>query len=468
MPSALELQLQSRREQQQQQLQTPRPVAFGQSQSQNIPPVHWQSSLFSDGLDGSADPRLTSTLNHSSSPAPQTWPDTPSHGSQIFNGAFGIGFDSSGSGGLTESSSSLARGLNVEPALNFSRAQTVSMDLSPAFMKNIRSTPNLTVEGKEALDNYLQAPTLSERLALHFTQNIITQSLLQQILDNRQASWDVSVSLKKVIAKYAKAYVLSSTAKFYIKCTPSPESGDPCAIGSWVFARTEDSALRASNVKDLPSEDEITSNSVLKSAVSRAITQAHAALKDQIIATTAHSPKQQLPAEVCDLGTLAQSVIAGSQVIPSSLALMYRLAVMRNVIDNENSSNARDFWPQVDTEMGNLLGVGKNPPKPEQDIISDFQLVYEMDIEKYGRPRVKPTNIGDPSYEWTRWVKTLNSLASRATVSESEGTGKANGGGKRKRKAKDVGGGRKRVTAAGAGSDEDEDPDDDDEQETNS
>ncbi|KAJ3987167.1 hypothetical protein F5890DRAFT_1551694 [Lentinula detonsa] len=442
MPSALELQLQSRREQQQQQLQAPRPVAFGQSQSQNIPPVHWQSSLFSDGLDDSAGPRLTSTLNHSSSPAPQTWPDTPSHGSRIFNGAFGIGFDSSGSGGLTESSSSLAWGLNVEPALNFSRAQTVSMDLSPAFMKNIRSTPNLTVEGKEALDNYLQAPTLSERLALHFTQNIITQSLLQQILDNRQASWDVSVSLKKVIAKYAKAYVLSSTAKFYIKCTPSP---DKIII----------SALRASNVKDLPSEDEITSNSVLKSAVSRAITQARAALKDQIIATTAHSPKQQLPAEVCDLGTLAQSVIAGSQVIPSSLALMYRLAVMRNVIDNENSSNARDFWPQVDTEMGNLLGVGKNPPKPEQDIISDFQLVYEMDIEKYGRPRVKPTNIGDPSYEWTRWVKTLNSLASRATVSESEGTGKANGGGKRKRKAKDVGGGRKRVTAAGAGSDED-------------
>ncbi|KAJ3727979.1 hypothetical protein C8R42DRAFT_639042 [Lentinula raphanica] len=445
MPSALEIQLQARREQQQQIVQTPRHGSnpLGHSQTGNLPRTHQRSSLFSDDFEnsglGPAGLSESSSLNHSS-PASQSWLNTPSHGNQSFPGfANGFGSDGISATGVGFDFEGSRAGSNF----NFTGAQTVTMDLSSAFMERLKSMANLTPEAKGVLNRYLEAPTLAERLALHFTQNLVTQSLLQQLADNREASWEVSVSLKKVIAKHAKAFVLSSTAKFYIKCTPSP---DQILV----------SALRTSNLKDLPDEDDFAANAVLKSAVSHSLTQARSMLKDQIVATTSQCAKGQLPAEECDLGTLAQTVIAGTDAIPNSLALMHRLAVMRNVIDNESSTNARDFWPKVDAEMTNLLGIGRTPPKSEQEILNDFRIVYQIDTEKYGAPSVSPTNIGDATYKWAKYVKTINNLVAKA-ASDSEGGGRSNGK-KRKRRVGDVGrAGRSRANVQE--SDEEELPD---------
>ncbi|KAJ3982011.1 hypothetical protein F5890DRAFT_1556266 [Lentinula detonsa] len=291
------------------------------------------------------------------------------------------------------------------------------MDLNPNFITRLKDTTSLTPEMREILDNYLQAPTLAERLAIHFTQTLTTQSLLHQLIEEKNVHWEVSAALKKLISKYAKAYILSSMIKFYIKCAPE---------------QTIVSALRASRVRDLPGEDDVTANSTLKSAASRALVTARAQVKDHIITTTAHAPKGQLPADQRDLGTL------------------------RNVIDNSCDLTARDFWPQVDSEMANLLGVGHNPPKSQQAVLADFQLVYRIDTDKYGSPRVAPTNIGDPNYQWNRYVKNINTLASNATISES-GEVKGKQSGKRKRHQHDIGHGRKRASADGHGSDADSD-----------
>ncbi|KAJ3796556.1 hypothetical protein GGU11DRAFT_130281 [Lentinula aff. detonsa] len=119
---------------------------------------------------------------------------------------------------------------------------------------------------------------------------------------------------------------------------------------------------------------------------------------------------------------------------------MHRVAVMRSVVDDAPESiqgNSREFWPTVDTTMATLLGVESETAKSEQDILSDFHFVYELDIETYGMPKIKPTNITDGRYQWKLYVNNVNKLASRAIFSTD--TGGKKGSAKRKRTPTDVG-----------------------------
>ncbi|KAF5386393.1 hypothetical protein D9757_006694 [Collybiopsis confluens] len=88
------------------------------------------------------------------------------------------------------------------------------------------------------------------------------------------------------------------------------------------------------------------------------------------------------------------------------------------------------FWPKVDVQMAKLLGTSADIPKSEIEILSDFKDVYDMDIEKYGRPQIKPVNISD-NFPWVMYVKRINKFASKASQSEK---GRSRGA-KRKRSA---------------------------------
>ncbi|KAJ3782267.1 hypothetical protein GGU10DRAFT_335695 [Lentinula aff. detonsa] len=370
-----------------------------------------RSSLFSDGPHdgtfGLGSSGLVPTLDHASSPInPIPFPTWSSEGNNLISGLANDqshDFDSQSQGN----------------PFHLPGSQVVNMDLSPSFAAQLKSSANdLPLEMKEGLEQYIQ-----------------------QLIREKDTHWAVSGSLKKLIAKYAKAYMLSSTAKFYIKCNP------------------EDiivSALRANRVKDLPNEDDLTATDTLKSAVSRAVVQSRSTVKDHIMSTVRDTSKtSQLPADERDLGTVAQSLLGGLKDVPLSLALMYRLALMRNVADNNPDMNTRDFWPTVDSEMAALLGVSQEGIKTQQQVIADFQLTYELDVKKYGKHRVSPTNIGSSTYQWKTFVKTVNTLAGNATIIDST---EKKAERKRKRRINDTDARRTRSSAAAdEGSDGEED-----------
>ncbi|KAJ3998794.1 hypothetical protein F5050DRAFT_1710274 [Lentinula boryana] len=370
-----------------------------------------RSSLFSDGPHdgtfGLGSSGLVPTLDHASSPInPIPFPTWSSEGNNLISGLANDqshDFDSQSQGN----------------PFHLPGSQVVNMDLSPSFAAQLKSSANdLLPEMKEGLEQYIQ-----------------------QLIREKDTHWAVSGSLKKLIAKYAKAYMLSSTAKFYIKCNP------------------EDiivSALRANHIKDLPNEDDLTATDTLKSAVSRAVVQSRSTVKDHIMSTVRGTSKtSQLPANEQDLGTVAQSLLGGLKDVPLSLALMYRLALMRNVADNNPDMNTRDFWPTVDSEMAALLGVSQEGIKTQQQVIADFQLTYELDVKKYGKHRVSPTNIRSSTYQWKTFVKTVNTLAGNATIIDST---EKKAERKQKRRINDTNARRTRSSAAAdEGSDGEED-----------
>ncbi|KAF5362805.1 hypothetical protein D9757_013673 [Collybiopsis confluens] len=307
-------------------------------------------------------------------------------------------------------------------------SQVLNLDLSPAFVASLKaSAAEFTPDLNDALDRYLQTNNLAERLAAHFMSNLQTQSMIQSLVQEKDTHWEVSASLRKLLAKYARAYMLSSTAKFYIKCNPE----------DIIVA-----ALRVNRARDLPGENDPTANDTLKSSASRAIVQYRSTVKDHIVLTVRSTSKsKQLPANERDIATVAKNLLSGLKDVPLSLALMHRLAVMRNVLSNNPDISARDFWPLVDSEMANLLGIGKDHPKSQQEILSDFQFIYDADLRTYGKPQVAPTNIGSSNYQWMPYIKTLNTLAGNASVIDSVEK-------KRKRRVGDTGAHRNRRTAS--------------------
>ncbi|KAJ3738323.1 hypothetical protein DFH05DRAFT_1062896, partial [Lentinula detonsa] len=218
----------------------------------------------------------------------------------------------------------------------------ISMGVSSAFVKKLKETVELADEAKETLDKYVQASTLAERLTMQYALSLSIQGKINSIVEQREANWKVSSSLKKIITMYAKGYVLSSMARFYISCAPD---------------RIIMNILRSSNVKELPTEEDITGNSILQSSIGRALTNARNQAKDHILSTTSKAQKQ-VPEDERDLGTVAQALIGDFVDIPCSLALLYRIAIMRGVIDTEpeNVVKTAKFWPAVDKEMASRLG----------------------------------------------------------------------------------------------------------------
>ncbi|KAJ3713978.1 hypothetical protein DFJ43DRAFT_1215975 [Lentinula guzmanii] len=359
-----------------------------------------------------------------------------------------------GSGGSAAGNS--ARSANGEMASFIGSAQAVSMDVTRAFIDKLKSVSNLSDDGNEALETYFQAPTLAERLGIQYASTLSIKLMLSRMVEEKEMNWAVSSDLKKIVIKYVKAYLLSSMTKSYIHCAPE---------------RLIISALRVGRVRELPSEDDITANATLKSHIQRAFVTARSQIKNHILATTQYAPKSRVPEDEQDLGTVVETLIGGSSDIPISLALMHRVAVMRAVIDTQSQviGNAEKFWPLVDAQMASLLGVSET--KTKQDIISydalililsssksfnisrDFHIVYEMDVEKYGKPRTKPIDVSDPKYSWTSYVKKINELASKIPLIDNGG--KATWGKKRKRGRADMGLVRNKPGTGSEGNDDD-------------
>ncbi|KAJ3780373.1 hypothetical protein GGU10DRAFT_380718 [Lentinula aff. detonsa] len=361
-----------------------------------------QTSLFSDNMfdgHGAGLGEVNISAMSSSFKGGSMWPNS----SASFDPMFGEMGNGTGTGTASNA--------------GFISAQTVSMDLSPAFIAQLKiKSQHLPPAAKAALETYLSAPSLAERLALHYIQNLSIENSLQQQAENQEANWAVSPTLKKTIAKFAKAYMLSSTARYYIKCSPE---------------RIIVSAMRSTGVKNLPSEDDVSGCDILKSAASRALVTVRSQIKDTIVSTSEHAKgSDQLPADKCDLGSLAELLVSNLKEIPVSLALMQRLAVMRDVLSNHPdliSDNARGFWPQVDIEMAGIYGAGLETPRGQQDILSDLHLVYQIDTETHGPPKVSPANIGDPKFHWPKYVQNINSLALKATITITDDTNEKRG-----------------------------------------
>ncbi|KAJ3990904.1 hypothetical protein F5050DRAFT_1813270 [Lentinula boryana] len=285
------------------------------------------------------------------------------------------------------------------------------MDVSSAFVKKLKETVELADEAKETLDKYVQASTLAEQLTMQYALSLSIQGKINSMVEQQQANWKVSSSLKKIITMYAKGYVLSSMARFYISCAPD---------------RIIMNILRSSNVKELPTEDDITGNSILQSSIGRALTNVRNQAKDHILSTMSKAQKQ-VPEDERDLGTVAQALIGDFVDIPCSLALLYRIAIMRGVIDTEpeNVVKTAKFWPAVDKEMASRLGLGQEIPKSETAILQEFKDLYDMDAEVYGQPTIQLVNIGNVNYQWKPYLRKINAAASKALPVENwKGTAK--------------------------------------------
>ncbi|KAF5386392.1 hypothetical protein D9757_006693 [Collybiopsis confluens] len=155
----------------------------------------------------------------------------------------------------------------------------ISMNISSAFVTKLKDVARLNEEGKEALDAYAAAPTLAERLGMQYVLSLSISAKLGAFIETKEANCCFDdVYAQKIITKYAKAYVLSSTVKFYITCNP-----DHLLV----------QVLRSGGVMELPKEDDITGNTTLQSAVGRALVNACNQVKELVISSTSKATKQR-------------------------------------------------------------------------------------------------------------------------------------------------------------------------------
>ncbi|KAK0231659.1 hypothetical protein EDD85DRAFT_956445 [Armillaria nabsnona] len=122
------------------------------------------------------------------------------------------------------------------------------------LIKIIKQHKKFSRESIQDLDNFANAPMIEECLAIILAATLETCDAMVGLQEKKAAeSWEIKDSLKKLVKRYAKAFILSSTAKTFTG------KGSASSIVQ---------ALWVNNAKNLPAEEDAAGGNVLLSFIS--------------------------------------------------------------------------------------------------------------------------------------------------------------------------------------------------------
>ncbi|KAJ7687883.1 hypothetical protein B0H14DRAFT_2653585 [Mycena olivaceomarginata] len=306
-------------------------------------------------------------------------------------------------GGMTPGGS-----LGVESSPNpFSNTSSYNMFPSPtrmglpliAQLKNFGDCTlkriKLSDESEAEFKRYLETNSKEERDTLQFIHTLELKDMLVKSSEERSENWTPSSKLAKQIRKFIHALLLLPNIQYY----------------SGTVESTVITAMRSSNIKDLPAADSFDCDQ-LTSFVARELSLARYAMK-RTIQTSIDKTKG---AEIRHITAMAAELLKHAPNVNATYGLYFRLALIRSHIA-QNHSNA-EFWTKVDEQLQEL-----HLESPE-DFVGALETLYEEDLELYqieGDVKFKVgSNVGEGS---PKWLQNLSVLAPKIQfVSKKQGT----------------------------------------------
>ncbi|KAK0467037.1 uncharacterized protein EV420DRAFT_1474435 [Desarmillaria tabescens] len=224
-----------------------------------------------------------------------------------------------------------------------------------------------------------------------------TRDLLQK-MQTSQESWEISKGLWKNISQYVKAFLLSSTAV--------------CYVGNSSYHVMV--ALREMNIKDLPSENDMTANALLQSRISACLTTKRSQIKDAVKVSIQDSKDGRA---LRNIACLTKHLIGKSnEKIPQTQQLYMRLSVVRHVYANIETARGDTFWAEVDRMLHGMRAHG------QELFIYTLNEIYIKDKKEYGDPTKSGIrSVELASFHLPKWVKKINELTPKVQLSQGDG-----------------------------------------------
>ncbi|KAJ6490872.1 hypothetical protein C8R45DRAFT_1096419 [Mycena sanguinolenta] len=247
----------------------------------------------------------------------------------------------------------------------------------------------LSSESEAEFKRYIETASKDERDALHFVHILQVKDILAKSVEERSENWTPSNKLAKNIRKFDHALLLLPNIQHY----------------SGMVESAVVKAMRASNIKELPVAESFECDQ-LASVVSRELALARSAMKKTI--QNSMDPKNT---EIRAIAALASKLLKHAPQVKATLALYYRLALIRSHIPLNHSNN--EFWDKVDQQLEEL-----HSESPE-DYVGALETLYEEDCELYkssDKTTFKTGNhVGDGSPQWLQNLSKLAPSIQRVT-----------------------------------------------------